>query len=54
MKVVTITIDQVSAWDDGQSAHERHQIIMSEDEEFLGVVLVYTTKPIEENELTSS
>ena len=54
MKVVTITIEQTSDRDIGLSAHERHQIIMLEDEEFLGVLLVYTTKPIEENELTLS
>lgn len=54
MRIVNITIEQITGRDDGQSGHERHQLILSEDEEFLGIVMLWVTKPPPENELTSS
>jgi len=31
--------------DNGLSAHERHQLILSEDEKFLGIAMVYDGSP---------
>ena len=41
MTVVDILVTVTREADNGQSAHERHQLILSEDEQFLGVAMVY-------------
>ena len=41
MTVVDILVSVSSEGDLGLSAHERHQLILSEDEEFLGIAMVY-------------
>ena len=41
MTVVDILVSVSSEGDPGLSAHERHQLILSEDEEFLGIAMVY-------------
>jgi hypothetical protein len=40
--------------DNGQFAHEEHQLILSEDEQLIGLCFVYTGEPMEENILTFS
>ena len=40
--------------DNGQFAHEEHQLILSEDEQLIGLCFVYAGEPMEENILTLS
>ena len=40
--------------DNGQFAHEEHQLILSEDEHFLGCALMYIGEPLEVDKLTYS
>jgi hypothetical protein len=41
MTLVEVVISVTPEGDDGQSAHERHQLILSDDEEFLGIAMMY-------------
>ena len=41
MNVVTIDVNVSHEVDNGLSAQERHQIILSENERFLGLVICY-------------
>ena len=53
MKRFTITITAYPEGDNGQFAQEEHKLILSEEEEFVGICFVYTTEPNQENILTS-
>ena len=50
IKSVGISIED----DNGQFGHEEHQLILSEDEQFIGVAMLYYSEPAEVDELTSS
>ena len=41
MTVVEVLVTVTREADIGLSAHERHQLILSEDEQFLGIAMVY-------------
>ena len=41
MTVVDVIVSVTREADNGLSAHERHQLILSEDEQFLGVAMLY-------------
>ena len=45
MTVVEVVVSVSREADPGLSAHERHQLILSEDEKFLGVAMVYDGSP---------
>ena len=50
MILVEVFVSVTPEGDDGQSAHERHQLILSDDEEFLGIAMMYDgseTTPID-------
>ena len=47
MTVVEVLVSVTREADIGLSAQERHQLILSEDEQFLGVAMVYDGSPIE-------
>jgi hypothetical protein len=53
MKRYTITITSFPEGDTGPFAHEEHQLILSDEEEFVGICFVYTSDPTQENILTS-
>lgn len=54
MTLVTISVDIYIEDDNGQFGHEEHQLILSEDEQLIGICFVYVGKPMEENILTLS
>jgi hypothetical protein len=44
MKLVVVTVEQFEdspEGDNGLSAHERHQLILTEDERFLGIIMCF-------------
>jgi hypothetical protein len=41
MTIVDVVVSVTPEGDIGQSAHERHQLILSDDEEFLGIAMMY-------------
>ena len=43
MTVVDIIISVTREADNGQSDHEGHQLILDDDEQFIGLGLVYTS-----------
>lgn len=47
--IIAITgIEESPNGDLGQFAHEEHQLILNEDEQFVGICMVYTgSKPLE-------
>ena len=47
MTFVEVVVSVSHGVDNGLSAHERHQLILSENEEFLGIALVYDGSPVE-------
>ena len=47
MTVVDVLVSVTRGADIGLSAHERHQLILSEDEEFLGIAMIYDGSPTE-------
>jgi hypothetical protein len=50
MTLVEVLVSVTPEGDNGQSAHERHQLILSDDEEFLGIAMMYDgseTTPID-------
>ena len=47
MTIVEVVVSVSREADNGLSAQERHQLILSEDEQFLGVALVYDGSPAE-------
>ena len=53
MKGYTITITSHPVGDNGQFAQEEHKLILSEEEELVGICFVYTSDPTQENILTS-
>ena len=53
MTVVEVVVSVSPGGDVGLSAHERHQLILSPDEQFLGVALLYDGSPPADNILTS-
>ena len=52
MTVVDVIVSVTREADNGLSAHERHQLILSEDEQFLGVAMVYDGSPPESDIVT--
>ena len=47
MTFVEVVVSVSHGVDNGLSAHERHQLILSEDEEFLGIAMIYDGSPTE-------
>ena len=47
MTVVEVVVSVSPEGDIGLSAHERHQLILSDDEQFLGIAMVYDGSPVE-------
>ena len=45
MTIVDVVVSVTPEGDIGQSAHERHQLILSDDEEFLGIAMMYDGVP---------
>ena len=45
MTIVEVLVSVTPEGYNGLSAHERHQLILSENEEFLGIALVYDGSP---------
>ena len=45
MTVVEVVVSVTPNGDIGLSAHERHQLILSENEQFLGIAMVYDGSP---------
>ena len=41
MTIVEVFVSVTPEGDNGRSAHERHQLILSDDEQFLGVAMFY-------------
>lgn len=54
MTLVTISVDISTEGDNGQFGHEEHQLILSEDEQFIGIAMLWVTDPAEVDELTYS
>ena len=46
MTVVEVVVSVSPEGDIGLSAHERHQLILSDDEQFLGIAMVYDGSPV--------
>ena len=47
-----ISVDISVEANNGQSGHERHQLILSEDEQFLGIAFMYASEPADEDDVT--
>ena len=47
MTLVTISVGISIEDDNGQFGHEEHQLILSEDEQFIGIAMIWVTDPVE-------
>ena len=53
MTVVEVIVQVTHGVDVGLSAHERHQLVLDEGEQFLGIAMVYDGSPIKSDFVSS-